>query len=154
MPLPKTIIKQQFPAVTKIIDARRSLTVSVKPIDASSGRKKDPEQCALARACVREKIADAAIIGLGYSYLIRGNHAIRYQTSPGVAREIVSFDRHQDFATGTDYKLLKVSPAHRIGIKRKLYNNRENSHKSVRKVIPQRHYTSGVRVYQKTSSSK
>jgi len=154
MPLPKTIIKAQFPAVTKIIDARRSLTISVKPIDTSSGRKKDPEQCALAHACVREKIADAAIIGLGYSYLIRGNCAIRYATSQGVAREIVSFDRHQDFATGTDYKLLKISPTSRFGNSHRKYNKRKNSHKTIRKVIPQRHYTSGVRVYKKTSSSK
>lgn len=88
--------------------------VRVKEVDTKEGKKKDPAGCALARACVREHIADGAIIGIGYSWLVKGKVATRYKTSTSVGREIVSFDRHQDFATGVDYKLSRVAPSARL----------------------------------------
>ena len=111
-------IKKLFPQVTKVVDARRSIRISVTKQDSASARKKDPYGCALVRACVRQKIADAAIVGIGSSYLIKGTRAIRYKTSTAVAREITSFDRHQDFAEGNDYLLSKISPGARMGAAR------------------------------------
>lgn len=108
-------IRRLFPNVTKVRDATKTITVRVKSIDSRTGRRKAPEQCALARACVRERIADGAIIGIGNSWLIKGNVATRYKSSVAVGREITSFDRHQEFAAGTDYKLSKVSPSCRMG---------------------------------------
>src|SRR5690349_2507973 len=110
-------VRKYFPNVKRVRDSTRTISVRVKPIDTKEGHKKDPGGCALARACVREHIADAAIIGIGYSYLIKKGVATRYKTSNSVAREITSFDRHQDFAPGNDYKLSRVSPGSRLGVK-------------------------------------
>jgi len=110
-------VRKYFPNVKRVRDSRRTISVRVKPIDTKKGQKKDPGSCALARACVRELIADAAIIGVGYSYLIKKDVATRYKTSSSVAREITSFDRHQDFAPGNDYKLSRVAPGSRLGVK-------------------------------------
>lgn len=112
---PKTLIKEHFPRVTKIVDSTKTIEVQVLPQDAVSGRRGDPEQCALVKACIRQKIAEGAIIGLAYSYLIKGTVATRFKTSAVVAREITSFDRHQEFATGQHYKLSRVSPGARLG---------------------------------------
>src|SRR6266550_1073246 len=109
------VIKKTFPQVEKVIDATKSIKINVTSADSASGRKKDSANCALAKACVREKIADAAIIGIGFSYLIKGKIATRYKTSNSVSREITSFDRHQDFAEGNDYTLSKVGPSARLG---------------------------------------
>ncbi len=108
------IVRKHFPQVNKVVDANDSIIVSVAKEDSVSGRKNDPKQCALAKACVRGG-ADGAIINIGFSYLIKGEVATRYKTSVGVGREITSFDRHQDFAVGRDYVLGKVSPGNRLG---------------------------------------
>lgn len=108
-------IRKYFPLVKSVDDANESINITVTPEDSQKGRRKHPESCALARACVREKIADHAIIGIGFSYLIKGDHATRYKTSVGVGREITSFDRHQEFAAGKDYRLSKVGGTSRLG---------------------------------------
>jgi hypothetical protein len=111
MPLPKQLLKEHFPRVKHIVEATKTISIEVLPQDAVHGRRKDPEKCALAQACLRTKIAEGAIIGLSFSYLIKGDTATRYKTSVNVAREITSFDRHNEFAAGRYYKLSKVSPA-------------------------------------------
>lgn len=159
MPLAKTIIKRDFPKVRKIVDATETLNVTVLPQDAATGRKKDPEGCALVRACVRQRIADAAIIGIGYSYLIKGDTAVRYKTSAAVAREITSFDRHQDFAPGTDYKLSKVSEGSRLG-SRGDFKTATGPHNTKRTDLPLAvhkapvHQTSNVRVLRGSSKTR
>ncbi len=137
-----TRVRRFFPNVERVRDSRRTVQVRVKDIDTKSGKKKDPAGCALARACVREHIADGAIIGLGYSWLIKKNVATRYKTSVGVAREVVSFDRHQDFAAGVDYKLSKVGPSQRMG----QYKGPGGPHKTKRVSYDRVHKTANVRV--------
>ena len=128
-------VKKHFPQVTKVVDSKTSILVTVSKADTASGRKKDPEQCALAKACVRQKLADGAIIGLTRSYLIRGNVAIRFNNAQAISREITSFDRHHDFAAGQNYRLSKISPkqtveaAHLNYIKRKKTNHYDPSKK-------------------------
>lgn len=146
MPLAKTIIKRDFPLVTKIIDAKETIDITVEPEDSVKGRRKDPAGCALAKACIRQKIADAAIIGIGYSYLIKGNTAVRYKTSEAVGREITSFDRHNDFAAGKNYKLSKVSPQARLGYK-PAPKQKSGPRETTREPIPMAyHKTANVRV--------
>jgi hypothetical protein len=108
-------VRKYFPKVTKVVDSNESVTVSVNKSDVKSGRRNEPGSCALAKACIREFRADGALINIGFSYVIRGKTAVRFKTSNTVAREIVSFDRHSDFAPGKDYRLQKVSPANRLG---------------------------------------
>lgn len=161
MPTAKTIIRRDFPRVSKIIDSKETLNITVLPQDASTGRKKDPENCALARACIRQKIAEAAIIGLAYSYLIKGNTAIRFKTSAAVSREITSFDRHQDFAPGHNYKLSRVSPGARLGKRNNPHHGREGTptksnpvvHKAPVLVSPPIHHTDNVRVMRRAKAA-
>lgn len=139
-----TRVRRYFPNVARVRDSKRSIVVRVKPEDAIKGKRKDPADCALAKACVRENIADAAIIGLAYSYLIRHNVATRYQTSQGVAREVVSFDRHQDFQPGTDYRLSAVSKFNRLG--HKPQGDKTGPHKTKKPGPIAVHRTANVRV--------
>ena len=120
------IVKKQFPQVKKVVDATEGIRVSVKPRDSVEGDKKSPNNCALARACMRELRADGAIINVGFSYVIKDNVATRYKTSETVAREITSFDRHQDFAPAEDYLLSHISASHRLGVERR--RGRAGSH--------------------------
>lgn len=107
-------LQKTFPKVKKIIDAKSGILVEVNENDRKAGKKKNPAECALARACVREQKADGAIIGLNKSYIIKGQVATRYNTAVTVGREITSFDRHQDFAEGNNYRLSPISPSGRF----------------------------------------
>lgn len=144
-----TRLRKMFPLLEKVVDATEGVTVAVTKADSRIGRKKDPQSCALARACVRSKICDAAVIGIGNSYLINGNVATRYKTSIGVSREITSFDRHQDFATGKDYLLSKIAPAMRLGKRQQpptKWNPPKTSKVETATVIKHNHRTSRIRV--------
>lgn len=138
-----TRLRKHFPGVKKVVDATESITVSVTKADSDTGRKKDPSNCALAKACVRQG-ADGAVINIGYSYIIHGDTATRYKTSNTVGREITSFDRHQDFAEGRDHLLSKVSPAERLGRKNKGGGHTRN--KEWHKAHIHHHKTARIRV--------
>ena len=120
-------IQRIFPKVTEITDATAPLLVNVTEADCKGAVKSDPEHCAMAVAVRRQKVADGAIIGVAYSWLIRGTKAIRFRTSETVGREITSFDRHDDFAAGVNYRLGPISPANRLGAG-KVHKGSHNSH--------------------------
>jgi hypothetical protein len=113
-------VRKYFPSVNKVVDAKDTIEVSVTKKDSNTAKPKNPSQCALAQACVRELKADGAIINVGYSYVINGEVATRYATSVAVGREITSFDRGGEFEAGFDYKLSKVSPSNSLGSKRRV----------------------------------
>lgn len=140
-----TRIKKHFPAVTSVVDAIEPVFVEVLPEDGRVGRKKDPEHCAFARACMRKHLADGCIIGIAYSYLIKGSTAVRYMTPGTVGREITSFDRHQDFAEGQNYRLSAVSPSMRMGEKRKRKRGVKNGSRADVD-SRRRHHTTRIRV--------
>lgn len=107
-------IRKLFPKVEFAYEAEKPVEVSVDAKDCKTAEPLNPAECALARAAKRELKADGVIIGLSSSYLIKGNIAIRFATPSSVQREIVSFDRHSDFAPG-DYYLTPKSPSQRLG---------------------------------------
>ena len=109
-------IKRVFPNVKFLEDAKSSINVHVKATDCKIAIARDATECALAKATKRELHADAVIIGLSTSYIIKGNKAIRYNTGQRIAREIVSFDRHNDFEPDI-YTLSPKSPSLRLGVK-------------------------------------
>lgn len=120
--LPRAV-RRAFPNVTSIVDSKDSIEVDVNEKDCGRGAKRmDPEGCAMARALKREYKADGAIIGISNSYLIKGHRAVRFKTPTTVAREIVSFDRHHDFAPG-EYKLSPISPSAKLGAERHRRDN-------------------------------
>jgi hypothetical protein len=114
-PLPRSI-SRLFPTVKIVQDAKDAIELSVNRKDCKEATKMDPTNCAMARAARRELKADAAIIGISTSYIIKGDTATRYATPESVKREIVSFDRHSDFAPG-DYYLTPKADTEKLGAK-------------------------------------
>lgn len=123
MPRALDIIRRYHPGVTQVVDAKRTVRVQVTSEDCSKGAKKTPNDCAMAKAFKREKDYDGAIISMGTSYLIKGDKATRFKTPESVAREIVNFDRHSDFAPGR-YSLVPVCPSSTLGASKK-YNSKK-----------------------------
>src|SRR5262245_42057702 len=111
--LPRSV-KRLFPEAEFVVDANKPVNVSVNKKDCADAKELDPTNCALAKAAKRELQADGVIIGISSSYIIKGKQAIRFQTPESVRREIVSFDRHHDFAPG-DYYLTPKSPSTKLG---------------------------------------
>ena len=103
-----------FPNLETIEDATEPITVTVKECDRKNAKPWDHDKCAMARACMREKHVDGAYIQISKAYLVKGTNATRYEVPATVAREIVSFDRHSDFAIGR-YGLSPVSKSNRLG---------------------------------------
>lgn len=133
-------VKKLFPQVETIVDADYPIEVLVNQDDCDGATQLDPTNCALARAARRDLKADAVIIGINTSYVIRGKNAVRFQTGEHIAREIVSFDRNHDFEPGT-YKLTPKSPASRLG-KSRGGRKKGNNHKAIHKV----HHSARVRL--------
>jgi hypothetical protein len=115
-----TLVRKYHPEVTSVVDAKHPLTIEVTDADRAAGQGKDPKACALARACGRTW--DGAIIGLKTIYLIKGHRAVRFMTPESISREIVSFDRNQDFAAGT-YRLRPPGGSLRLGHHQKWGNH-------------------------------
>lgn len=111
--LPRSV-KRLFPQVETAVDADKPVEVAVSRKDCKDAQRLNPSECALARAARRDLKADGVIIGISSSYVIKGKTAYRFDTPESVKREIVSFDRHQDFAPG-DYYLTPKSPSARLG---------------------------------------
>lgn len=143
--LPRAV-KRLFPNVETVVDATKPVEISVNRRDCKESKRLNPSECALARAGRRELKSDGVIIGVSTSYVIRGTQAIRFETPESVQREIVSFDRHQDFAPG-DYYLTPKAPSMRLGESTKRYG-RSNKNKTVKRKI---HHSARVRVMPKGS---
>lgn len=136
MPGRMQIINKYYPDVKTVIDATRHARVDVNSEDCVKGTKKAPNKCAMARAFQRNDY-DGAIISRSVSYLIKGTKAIRYATPISVAREIVSFDRHQDFQPGR----YTLSPPQKPGQTTRKYRKAPRNEPSGYK----NHVTVGVR---------
>jgi hypothetical protein len=137
--LPRSV-KRLFPKVLHVTDAKSPIEILVNTKDCKDAQKLNPSECALARAAKRELHADGIIIGMSSSYVIRGNKAIRYHTPESVQREIVSFDRHNDFAPGK-YQLIPKSPANRFNVSKR--EPRSNEDKTVRRKV---HHSARIRI--------
>lgn len=111
--LPRSI-RRLFPKLKYVTDSTKAVAVTVTSRDCAAGKRMVGAECALAKATRRQYNADGAVIGISFSYIIQGENAVRFTTPVTVAREIVSFDRHSDFAPG-EYKLSPVSPSQRLG---------------------------------------
>lgn len=104
---PPRSLTRDFPQVERVIFADKSVKVDVHPRDCKEGKKFQTSECALAKAAKRQFHADGVAIRLTDSFIIKGKTAIRFKTPESVKRELVSFDRHQDFAAGT-YQLSRI----------------------------------------------
>lgn len=139
--------KLGFTKVKQVRDADEPVRVKVTKKDSNEGRRNEPSDCALARACVREFSADGAVINIGTSYIVKGNTAVRFKTSAGVGREITSFDRSAGFEPGNDYLLSAFPPTCRLDSPRRgdVYKKGSGDKKPGRQNV-HRHHTENIRV--------
>lgn len=137
------LILKNWPNVKTVSDARQPVRIDVTDADRAKAKPQEMIECAFALAACRTLKADGACIGIKTSYLVFGAKAIRFSTPVSVAREVVTFDRHQDFATGV-YRLSAVPPSQRLGVA----NSRKNGprkKKRQQKARLIRHMTARVR---------
>lgn len=139
--LPRSV-KKLFPKVERAFDSVEEVHIAVNAKDCKSAKKLNPAECALARAAKREFQADGVIVGISTSYIIKGKEAMRFSTPVSVGRELVSFDRHHDFAPG-EYYLRPKSPSQRFGEHRAKPSGKNKA--ATRKI----HHSARVRVLEK-----
>lgn len=98
-----------------VIDAKKPLVLHVDATDISSASLKEPNDCAVARACRRELHAIEARVHLGRVY-IRTNKSswTRYMTPKTMRQEIIAFDRGGSFEPG-EFVLSAPKPSARLG---------------------------------------
>jgi hypothetical protein len=133
-------IQKYHPEVTRVVDGTKPIKVSVTTKDCKNARKKSPGNCAMAKAFKREY--DGAVISMSVAYLIDGKKATRYLVPQSVSREIVSFDRHHDFAPG-EYSLRAVGDRSKLGVRQ--YPQPKNKERNVNQVKKRGHRTAGIR---------
>jgi hypothetical protein len=131
-------VQRYHPEVTKVVDARKDVTIKVTDEDCHMSESKAPNECAMATAFKRTY--DGAIISVSSAYLIKGTTAYRYTVPPAVAREIVTFDRYHDFSPGT-YHLKAPPPSAKLGSLSPHFLNGGHS----RKLKRRQHKTTGIR---------
>lgn len=137
---PPRSLTRAFPQVRRVINATKPVVVEVRPRDCAEGKKFQTSECALAKATKRQFKADGVAIRMTDSFIVKGDTAIRFLTPETVKREIVSFDRHKDFAAGS-YRLCATPP---IWGRRNRSPNASTSggRKPINKVV---HHTARVR---------
>lgn len=136
-----TMVQKYYPGVTTVRDAKRPRVIQVTPEDCKRGNKKEPADCALAKAFKRK--FDGAIISTSKSYLIKGKIALRYDTPESVSREVISFDRNHNFEPG-QYHLAPVAKANKLGARnRPQYSKKRKP--GYPKIKKRNHLTGGIR---------
>lgn len=105
-----------------VVDAPKDVTLHITPADVAKGRKKAPDCCAAAQACMRQMKAERALVHLSRIYLEKGGKWVRYVTPDRLRTEIISFDRGHRFEPG-DYHLVPLQPSQRRGRKGKPTQN-------------------------------
>lgn len=111
-----------------VIDARKDLEIEIEKVDISNSKKKDPNNCAAARAIKRELKCKEVAVFSSKTYVKDGDHYVRYTTPEAITREIISFDRGSEFEPGS-YKLRRPSPTARLGVARSPSSNHSKTGK-------------------------
>ena len=131
----------------RVVDATKSLQISISKRDARSGKTKDPGSCAAARAIIRT-IADAkgARVHLGRTYVEYPDKWVRYKTPWRLKVEIVAFDRgaKKDYAEG-QYTLSAPSPTDKLGVRVTRPAGRTGGHRRRPHIARVMHQIEGVR---------
>lgn len=97
-----------------VMDAKKSVLLTISTGDVKAGKKKAPNCCAAALACQRHFGAEQAQVYLSRVYVELGDVWLRFKTSKQMRGEIIQFDQGGTFDSGV-YTLEKMSPSMRIG---------------------------------------
>jgi hypothetical protein len=129
----------------RVIDAKKSLRITISARDAALGNRKDPGACAAARAIVRSIVdAKKARVHLGRTYIEFSDHLVRYKTPASLKNEIVSFDRggKAQYSEG-EYNLQAISSVDRLGMRKKVAGKTSGKHR--KHIARVHHQIEGVR---------
>lgn len=127
----KTIAKIRMFEGLPVRDAEEPITLHVLPNDIKKSSKKDPTNCAAARAGQRELGKDVRVF-LTRTFVKQKDHWTRYVTSARVAKEIVSFDRGAQFMPG-EYNFGRITESQKSGIKRSTKGGPKKDNKNRKK---------------------
>lgn len=130
-----------------IVDGDNSLILEITPADVKNSKKKDPNNCAAARAGQRQFHTDVKVY-ISRTYIKTGKQWQRFVTPSAISREITSFDRGASFEPGT-YTLSAPSPSCRLGVFRERGYGKKKKGKSPKP----RHVTSNIRLSEKETRS-
>lgn len=122
-----------------VIDADEDIILNVTKQDILNSKKKDPNNCAAAKAGKREFHRDVKVF-LSRMYVKEGKHWIKYLTPTNAAREITSFDRGSNFEPG-EYIFKAATPGQRLG-----YHSGKNHEKTGTGRGRKIHVTANVRI--------
>lgn len=101
-----------------VIDATESIILRVTARDIRAASIKEPNQCAIARACRRALHVKEARIHLTRMYLRTNDHNwVRYEVPRSARAEIIAFDRGGDFEPA-EFIFGKVTPSQKVGTPR------------------------------------
>lgn len=137
----------------RVVDATKSLEITITKRDAELGKNKDPGGCAAARAILRTyrpEGAKSTRVHIGRTYIEYPDKWVRYKTPLSLKAEIVSFDRGNkpEFMEG-NYKLQKIAPTDRMGVRtNKKHGPEATRHKARKdriKIARAVHHVEGVR---------
>lgn len=127
-----------------VIDAKRPIMLNITTLDIRKADPKQPDSCAIARACMRELHVKEARIHLGRIYLrTNDSNWTRYQTPSALRDEIIAFDRGGTFQP-CGARLLPVAPSQLTKNKRqggKDAPDRQAKRKQAKKRRPYHHIT-------------
>lgn len=98
-----------------ILDAKKPLVLKINENDINKADRKEPADCAVARACRRDLHVKEVRVHLGRVYLRQNaGNWLRYMTPRALRSEIIAFDRGGAFAPG-EFTLSAPSPAKKTG---------------------------------------
>ena len=98
-----------------VVDAIENIEIEITDQDIKLAARKDPANCVMARACMKQRGTDALVhISRVYLKMSDKNIWVRYMVDNSLRTEIVAFDRGGEFAPGT-YKLRRPEPSKLLG---------------------------------------
>lgn len=98
-----------------VIDATESVILRVTARDIRGASIKEPNQCAIARACRRVLHVKEARIHLSRMYLRTNDHNwVRYAVPKSARAEMIAFDRGGNIEPA-EFKFDRVKPSDRLG---------------------------------------
>jgi hypothetical protein len=112
---------------SKLRDSRSKMRITVNKADVTGASKKDPGNCAVARAVRRCVHAHQAIVHKSRTYVqMKPNGEwLRFETPESARTELISFDRGAGFQED-DYVLRPTRPSARLGVNKRQRKHRQN----------------------------
>lgn len=113
-----------------ILDAKKALVLTINDNDINKADRKEPADCAVARACRRDAHVKEVRVHLGriYARQNEGNW-LRYMTPRSLRSEIIAFDRGGKFAPG-EYTLAAPTPSKKTGKAQGTKTNKTNKNRN------------------------